>query len=295
MGVLRCQFTDRLRLKGLAQSTIGNYVSAVVLITRHYGVSPLTLTTQQIQDYFLYLLRERKLAPTTVNLQMDALRTFFHLMAPGSRVMDTFVHVKTGYRIPLVLSLAECLRMVDATSNPMHKAILMVLITAGLRLAECVNLKPCHIESDRMKIRVEQGKGKVDRYTILSEKTLAVMRDYYRLYRPKEFLFEGHTAGSPICHRSVGHIVTRAAQRARIGKAVHPHTLRHSFATHLMEAGTPLPVIQQLLGHTSIKTSMVYLHVGQPLVDRTMSPLDLLGQKKDRGEGLNGAGVVKHG
>jgi len=144
-----------------------------------------------------------------------------------------------------------------------------------VRLSECVNLKPRHIESDRMKIRVEQGKGRVDRYTILSEKTLAVLRDYFRGYRPKEYLFEGHTAGEPISPRLVGHVVSSAARKAKIGKPVHPHTMRHSFATHLMEAGVPLPVIQQLLGHSSIKTSMIYMHVGQPLVDKTASPLDM--------------------
>lgn len=119
-----------------------------------------------------------------------------------------------------------------------------------------------------------KSQGRVDRYTVLSEKTLTVLRDYFRYFRPKEFLFEGGTPGEPISKRLIGKIVSSAARKAKIGKAVHPHTLRHSFATHLMEAGVPLPVIQQFLGHTSIKTSMVYVHVSQPLKDRTACPLD---------------------
>jgi len=272
---LRAQFIDQLRVKGYSECTVENYVSAVAAVSRRFGKSPLLLTTDEVRQYLLHLLEERKFAPATVNLHLDSIKTFFRLMAPASTVMGGFSHVKNGRRIPLVLSLAECRRMIEVTTNLKHKAIIMVLCTAGLRLMECINLKPRHIESERMKIRVEQGKGKVDRYTILSEKTLVVLREYFRVYRPKEYLFEGDKEREPFGTRTVGYIVSKAARLAKIDKKVHPHTLRHSFATHLMEAGVPLPVIQRLLGHGSIKTSMIYVHVAQPLVDRTVCPLDM--------------------
>ena len=275
MSLLRAQFIDRLHLKGYSERTVENYVAPVAALSNHYHLSPLSLSFQQISDYLLFLIQQRKLAPATVNLHIDAMKTFFALMTPGSTLMKDFSHVKNNHRIPLVLSRQEVNRMIEAIANLKHKAVLMVLYSAGLRLAECINLKPCHIESQRQKIRVEQGKGKADRYTILSEKTLDTLRTYYRAYRPRVWIFEGTSIGTQYSVRSVGHIVSKAAHDARIDKRVHPHTLRHCFATHLMEAGTPLPVIQRLLGHTSIKTTMIYLHVGQPLLDKTISPLDM--------------------
>jgi site-specific recombinase XerD len=149
----------------------------------------------------------------------------------------------------------------------------MLLYSSGVRLQECLNLRPVHIESDRMKVRVEQGKGRKDRYTILSKRALEELRTYYRAYRPKAWLFEG-SGGKQYAARSLGKVVTNAAHKAGFAKCVTPHTLRHSFATHLMEAGVPLPVIQKLLGHTSIKTTMIYLHISESLQERTHSPLD---------------------
>jgi site-specific recombinase XerD len=275
MSVLRSQFIDQLHLKGLSDSTVENYVSNISSLSRHYKVSPLDLSAQQISDYLLHLLRDRKLFPSTVNLHIDSMKSFYALMAPGSTIMDNIPHVKNVHRLPLVLSRQEVDRMIAATENLKHRAALMLLYSAGLRLMECVNLKPCHIESQRMKIRIEQGKGKVDRYTTLSEKTLKTLKEYYRKYRPKVWLFEGQKGGEQYSARSIEVIVKNAARHAKIGKNVHPHTLRHSFATHLMESGIALPLIQRLLGHRSIRTTMLYLHLGDPLRDKTISPLDL--------------------
>jgi site-specific recombinase XerD len=276
MSQLCARFIDQLHLKGYSEKTVENYVSAVAaLARRHPDCSPLSLSTSQISGHLLFLIQERKLAPATVNLHLDALKTFFFLMAPGSTIMKGFSHVKNTHRLPLVLSPAEVDRMIAATVNIKHKSVIMVLYSAGLRLMECINLKPGHIESQRHKIRVEQGKGKADRYTVLSETTLSTLRQYYLAYHPRVWLFENARHDKQYSVRSVGHIVSQAARAAKIGKRVHPHTLRHSFATHLMEAGTPLPVIQRLLGHTSIKTTMIYLHVGQPLLDKVVSPMDI--------------------
>jgi site-specific recombinase XerD len=173
-----------------------------------------------------------------------------------------------------VLSRQEVKTLIDSQTNLKHKAILSVLYCGGLRLMELCMLKPVHIESSRMVIRVEQGKGRRDRQTLLSAKTLKLLRTYYRKYRPREWLFPGLN-GNHISARMVGHIVERAAVDARIRKRVHPHILRHSFATHLLESGVSLPVIQRLLGHSCIKTTMIYLHVGLVLLEKVVSPLDL--------------------
>jgi len=284
MTPLRQQFIDALRLKGFSGSTVTNYVSAVAAISLHYRVSPLELTKQQIQAYLLFLLRERKLAPATVNLHMDSMKTYYNLMDPDGGRMAGISHVKVPFHIPVVLSRKEVEKLIGAAVNLKHKAAIMLLYSSGLRLQECLNLRPVHIESARMKVRVEDGKGKKDRYTVLSKRTLETLREYFRVFKPKTWLFEGH-GGERYATRTLGHIVKHAALRARIGKNVTPHTLRHCFATHMMESGVPLPVIQQLLGHTSIKTTMIYLHLSEPLLDSTPSPLDVYKGRK----------AVKHG
>jgi site-specific recombinase XerD len=231
------------------------------------------VTKEQIQTYLLFLLQERKLAPATVNLHMDAMRTFYKLMAPDSTIMADCCHVKTPKHIPVVLSREEVKKLIAAVVNIKHKAALMLLYSSGLRLQECLTLRPFHIESARMKVRVEQGKGKKDRYTVLSQRTLDTLREYCREYKPKKWLFEGWN-GNHFCARSLGNIVRNATIKARLDKRVSPHTLRHSFATHLMESGVALPIIQQLLGHSNIKTTMIYLQVSEPMINRIKSPLD---------------------
>lgn len=293
MTPLRRQFIEQLQVQGYSPRSIRNYVDAVLGLTRYSRRCPLEVRREQIRAYLLYLLRERKLAPATVNLHMDALRTFFRLMAPESKLMDGFCHVKTPKRIPLVLSREEVQRMIDAVGNLKHKAALMLLYSSGLRLAECAMLKPAHIETGRMKVRVESGKGMKDRYTVLARATLEVLRDYYRSFRPQTWLFEGR-GGKPFSLRMIGKVVRDAARKSGIDKRVTPHTLRHCFATHLMEAGVPLPLIQKLLGHTSIKTTMIYLHVGQAPLDRVVSPLDIVETKIRQAVSLRNPREVAH-
>jgi site-specific recombinase XerD len=274
MTKLRREFIDHLQSRGLSARTVRNYIDAVRDLSRQYGRSPLELSREQILSHQLYLLRQKGLSPATVNLHMDAVRAFFRLMAPQSNVMADIAHVKVPKRIPMVLSRSEVQHMIELTANLKHKAVLMLLYGSGLRVSECAALKPCHIESSRMKVRVEQGKGKKDRYTLLSKKTLQVLQDYYRRFRPKQYLFVGHR-GKALGARMMGKAVQNAARRARINKRVHAHVLRHCFATHLLEAGVALPIIQQLLGHASIRTTMIYLHVGEAEMARIVSPLDM--------------------
>lgn len=273
MKPLRQQFIDALRLAGRAEHTIENYLSSVTGITRYYQCNPLDLTKEQIQDYLLFLHREKKYAPATINLTTNALKSFYHLIAPDCPVMAGIGTMKHRRHIPVVLSRSEVERLIASIRNLKHRALVMLLYSAGLRLNECITLRPVHIESSRMKVRVEMGKGGKDRYTLLSEKALMTLREYFLCYRPKQWLFEGRD-GKHYSDRSVNKIVRNAARKARIDKKVTPHTLRHSFATHLLEAGVSLPVIQKLLGHTSINTTMIYLHVTEPLIEKIKSPFD---------------------
>lgn len=274
MSPLRQQFIDQMRLNHLAERTIASYVGNVAKLSLHFGCNPLTLTKEQIHHYLLFLQCERKLKPSTVGHVADTLKTFFRLMAPGSKVMEGCPKMKKTHSIPMVLSREEVDRLITAIKNIKQRALAMLLYSAGLRLGEVIALRPKNIESGRMKIRVEHGKGNRDRYTILSEKTLQTLRDYFLAFRPKEWLFEGR-GGNQYSRRSVGKIIANATKNAGIPKKVSPHTLRHSFATHLLEAGVALPVIQKLLGHSSIKTTMIYLHVTEPMIDRVKSPFDM--------------------
>lgn len=274
MSPLRKEFIGRLRLRGLKDNTIENYISAVAAASKYYNRSPLSLTSGEVRAYLLYLIEEKQLAPATVNLHMDALKTFYNLMSPGSTIMEGISHLKVPKQLPVVLSREELDRMLNACTNSKHKAIIALLYSSGLRLAECAQLLICHIDSDRMKVRVENGKGARDRYTILSVRALGLLRQYVHQYRPRKWLFEGRN-GQPLGLRAIGKAVTKAADLAGIRKRVHPHMLRHTFATHLHESGTSVPVIQKLLGHSSIKTTMVYLHLSSVCLDSVVNPLDV--------------------
>lgn len=180
-------------------------------------------------------------------------------------------------KIPVVLSMGEVERIIQATTNIKHRAIVMLAYSAGLRKAEVLQIKPGAIDSQRMQLRVVQGKGKKDRYSLLSVKTLEILRVYYRLHRPSRYLFEAQgRKGQPLSARSLDRLIKASAAKAGIKKNVSFHTLRHCFATHLLEQGVNLRVIQCLMGHASLKTTTVYLHVAQVNPARVASPLDTM-------------------
>lgn len=274
MSQLRDEFIEKLQVMGRLEDTVKAYLSVMKGITRHFKQSPMELTQKQISSYLHHLLTVRKLEPSTVSQIIAGLKMFYSLMLPESTIMHSFKALKVPKKIPSVLSKEEIEKLIAATTSIRSKAIVMLLYSAGLRLRECSEIKTIHIESAQMRIRVEQGKGKKDRYTILSQRTLEVLRDYYRYTRPGEWLFVGRN-GNPLPKRTIEKIVSTAAEKACKGKRVHPHTLRHCFATHLLEAGVALPVIQQLLGHASISTTMIYLHVSHTILSRVKSPLDV--------------------
>ena len=272
MSSLRADFIGRLQLKGFSGRTVTNYVAAVAALSAFHKRSPLDLSKDDIRKFYLHELNDKKMAARTINLHMAALKTFYNLMAPGSTVMNGIARLKCPKKIPAVLDTQEVQQLIDSIHNLKHKAAVTLLYSSGLRLMECLTLKPHHIESRRMKVRVEQGKGKKDRYTILSQRALLILREYFQAFRPKKWLFEGWNGHWH--QRTLGKILSDAALKAKINKHVSPHTLRHCFATHLLEQGVSLQVIQQLLGHSSIKTTAIYTHVTSVMLDKVVSPFD---------------------
>ena len=289
MTSLRADFIGRLQLKGFSTRSISTYVATVAALAAYYNRSPLELSTAQIRAFLLHELNEKKLAARTINLHQAALMTFYNFMAPGSTVMSGISRVKCPQNIPVVLDTQEVQRLIGAIRNIKHKALVSVMYSGGLRLSECATLKPHHIESGRMKIRIEQGKGKKDRYTILSHRALALLREHYKAYRPRKWLFEGEHGH--MHQRTIGHIIREAARKASINKRVSPHTLRHCFATHLLEQGVSLQVIQQLLGHSSIKTTAIYTHVSSVLLDKVVSPFDIENSASPKRPRKQGGGI----
>jgi site-specific recombinase XerD len=203
-------------------------------------------------------------------------------MAPHSTVMKTISKVKDVKKLPSVLTTEAIARMVRCTDNIKHRAIIELLYSSGIRLNECINIRPCDIDGKNMLVHVVRGKGEKERYTIISAHALQTLREYFIKYHPKMYLFEG-PKHKQYCNRSVGKVVDSAAKRAGIIKKVTPHTLRHSFATHLLEQNVNLCTIQKLLGHSNIKTTTIYTHVSNATIINIVNPLDIvLSQRKTR-------------
>jgi integrase/recombinase XerD len=281
MSALREEFIGRCQLKGLAKKTIITYTHAVASLSRFLKRSPLDCTTADIRKFCLHQVNHRKIAPRTVNTEIMGLRVFFKLMKPESTVMNGITRLKCPKYLPTVLDCEEVKRLLDSIINIKYKTAVTLLYSSGLRLGECVMLKPHHIESGRMKIRIEQGKGRKDRYAILSPHALKLLRTYFRICKPKVWLFENNHRAFPLHPTTIENAVEEAAKKAKITKHVTPHTLRHSFATHLLEKGVPLQVIQHLLGHANINTTIIYTHVRSVMLDKVVSPLDLLYENAD--------------
>jgi integrase/recombinase XerD len=282
MSQERIQFLNKLHVRNLSSRTIRNYEQALLKLARHYNKSPLKISSMEIEDYLLYELKNEKLAPATVNLHIGAFKKFFKLLAPQNTVMQTISKVKDVKKLPSVLTTNEIMGMIQCTVNIKHRAIIELLYSSGIRLSECVDLRPCDIDGKNMLVHVVMGKGKKERYTIISTHALKTLRAYFTKYRPKYHLFEG-PRNKQYCRRSVGKVVDKAAKQAGLLKKATPHTLRHSFATHLLEQNINLCIIQKLLGHSSIKTTTIYTHVSNATITNIINPLDLaLTQEKKR-------------
>ena len=275
---LREQMDDAMLLRGFALRTRESYLAAVRALAKHYHRSPDLLTPEEIEAYHLHLIVERRLAYASVNQSACACRFLFGkvLRRPLSRF--DIPMAKVPKTLPRVLSRDEVSRLFAATPNPRARTLLMLTYATGLRVSEVCALQLADIESapDRMCIKVRQGKGAKDRYTMLSPQLLATLRDYWLQYRPRTWVFPNPTGTGPIDIKVAQRIYGVARDRAGLGRNGGIHTLRHSFATHLLEAGVDIHTIQRLLGHGHVSTTMRYFHLAQIKLTGTTSPLDLL-------------------
>ena len=275
---LRAKMLRQMQLHRLAPGTQQLYATAITDLARYYRRSPDQLTPDEIRAYLHHLLEERKLAWSTCNVTAAAIRFFYVETLDWLPLQRHLPPRPAPQRLPQVLSIDDVERLLTSTRNPKHRALLMTTYSAGWRVSEVVRLQVTDIESapERMLIRINQGKGKKDRYTLLASRLLQELRAYWRLERPSPWLFPGHAPKHPMPSGTAGKIYDRARRRAGIANGSGIHTLRHSFATHLLDAGVDPRTIQVLLGHSSLKTTARYLHVSRQQLAKIKSPLDLL-------------------
>lgn len=276
MTPLRAQMTRDMELQRLAPKSQKAYIAAVAGLAKFYGCSPDHLSPDQIRAYLHHLLVERHLAWSSCNQVACGLK-FFYVTTLGWDALHLNLPPRTGRRLlPHLMSVEELQRLFTSAPNPKARALLMTTYAAGLRVGEVVRLHLTDIESDRLLIRVNQGKGRKDRYTLLSARLLAELRAYWKLYRPASWLFPGQDATQPMPIATAQKLYYRAKRAAGITHGKGIHTLRHCFATHLLEAGVDLRTIQLLLGHRSIDTTTRYLHISRQHLAKVHSPFDLL-------------------
>jgi len=276
MSALRRRMEEELRLRGMSEKTVMSYVGTVRRFAEHYGRSPDRLGREEVRAYLVYLTGERKLAPSSVNLALSALRFFYVDVLGRELAVARLPRPKRKQPLPVVLSEAEVTRLLGAPMSLKLRSILMTLYSAALRLGEATRLQPTDVDSESMSIHIHDAKGGRDRTVMLSGKLLLVLREYWKLYRPRHWLFYGKTKEKPIDPRTVQKRIAGVAQSVGLRKRVTPHTLRHSCATHLMEHGASLRHIQELLGHKSLRTTQRYTHISPARVAAMLSPLDRL-------------------
>jgi integrase/recombinase XerD len=274
MTPLRKRMIRELELQRKAPGTVSGYVKDIEELALYYGRSPDKITREEIRSYLHYLIVDKKLSYSSCNHKIVAIN-FFNREILG-RKMDLQVPMKKNERLPEPLSREEVTRLILTAKNLKHRVLMMTAYSAGLRVSELVRLRPDDINSQRMIIRVVQGKGRKDRYTLLSERLLSELRSYWRQYRPEKWLFVSQVIGNHLPRETAARAFYQMKKRAGIVHGHGIHTLRHSFATHLLEAGVDLRTIQILLGHKSFSTTLKYLHVTNKRIQETQSPLDLL-------------------
>ena len=275
---LRTQFLNYMTLQRFSPYTKKNYVTAVKGLAKFYNQSPDKLTNDQIQEYFRHLLEDEKFSWGTCNNYFSGILCFYRNICKWDETSFQIPPRPRIKKLPTVFSMEEVKRLFAATTNLKHLVLLKTVYSAGLRIGEVVRLQPHHIESDpsRMMIRVEQGKGKKDRYTILSKNLLVDLKAYWRKYRPDKWLFPGQKSENHLSNSAAHMIYCHAKKKAGLNKGRGIHTLRHSFATHLLYQGTDIYTIKRLLGHSSIKTTIIYLHLIPERFTKFKSPLDTL-------------------
>jgi len=275
--ILRQRMTEDMQVRNLSRQTQASYVLQVSQFARYFNKSPAVLGPEEIRSYQVYLTNQKKLEASSIKVAVAALRFLYRVtlkrpwdfgeIAPSPKAPRT---------LPIILSPDEVAQFLGCIPNIKHRTILTACYAAGLRITEAVHLKPAAIDRQRMVIRIEEGKGRKDRYVMLSPKLLEVLSEYWWAVRPKVWLFPGDIPGQPITRHSVEKVCQAAHQRSGLSKPVTPHSLRHAFAVHLLESGADLRTIQLLLGHSSLNTTARYLRIATSKVCATTSPLDLL-------------------
>ena len=277
MSPLRRRMIEDMQIRNLAAHTQRVYVEQVVRFAAYFRKSPEHLGPHEIRTYLLHLTQDRGLAASSVIVAVSALRFFYTVTLKRTwAVEDDIPTSRQAKKLPVVLSQDEVARFLGAVVNLKHRVILTVCYATGLRISEAVRLRPAAIDSKRMVIRVEQGKGRKDRYVMLPPRLLDMLRDYWKRTHPGEWLFPGDRPDQPISPLTIGHICRQVRLRCGIGKPVTPHSLRHAFAVHLLEAGADLRTIQLLLGHRNLSTTARYLMIATSKVCATASPLEAL-------------------
>jgi len=275
MSELRQKMIKMMKLRNLGKISQRSYLAAVTGLTKYYRKSPDEITKEMIEDYLLYLIDEKKRAPEGIAVVVSGLR-FFCKHVLGDEERSPNYGTRRVRKLPTVLTQEEVWRIINAPKNMKHRLLIMTTYSAGLRASEVIKLKPEHIDSERMLIKVEEGKGGKDRYTLLSKMLLKELRHYYKKFQPKTYLFPSTYKGRGLLtYETVRSTYEDARKKAGINKGPGIHTLRHSFATHLLEAGYDLRKIQILMGHRSLTTTMIYLHVSRETLSKIKSPLDL--------------------
>ncbi len=277
MGTLRKQMDEDMVIRGMAERTRQSYLGAVAALAKHYRRSPDQISTAEVQRYLLYLIQERKLAWSSCNIALQGLKFFYRVTLKRAQEDFDLPRPRMPQKLPQILAPEEVARLIDGAGNLKHRAMLMTTYAAGLRLSELVHLKVSNVDSARMTIHVELGKGAKDRYTVLSPKLLAELRAYWKLCKPKRWLFPSpRDPDLPMLPKTVQRIFHTAKRRAGITKTCGIHGLRHAFATHLLESGVDVPSIQHLMGHRHISSTLRYFHLARKRLSQTPSPLDLL-------------------
>jgi len=267
-------YLELLQRKRYSQSTIKTYTGYFLQFMNHFREEDLkALSSKHINQYMLELINYKRISVSQQNQRINAIKFYYEKVLGRKREYHQLSRPRKDEKLPTVLTLEEVDRILNLTKNLKHKCILMTIYSGGLRRSELINLKVEDIDSQRMLIKICGAKGRKDRFTLLSEKLLDELREYYKKYRPKTWLFEGQD-GNQYSATSIEKIFREAVKRSNIRKYVTPHSLRHSFATHLLEQGTNLRYIQELLGHASTKTTEIYTHVASNTLMKIRNPLD---------------------
>jgi site-specific recombinase XerD len=273
MKTLRIQMLQQMQLRNYSPRTIKTYLSCLSSLSKYYGQSPDKISLEKVKGYLHYCITERGASTSVINQTISGIKILYEDVLLQKWNPMVIKRPKREKRLPVILSIDEVKAIIGATVNLKHKAILMIGYSSGLRIGEVIDLRIADIDSKRMQVRVVAGKGKKDRCTLLSASALGLLRKYYTAFRPRVWLFEGY-GNRQYSQSSIRKILKRSCGKSGITKPVVFHSLRHSFATHLLEQGTSVQIIQHLLGHSSPKTTCRYLHVQQYSMDKVVSPID---------------------